>query len=198
MRKIGILGLVGVLSGSPSGLRRGRSLLYPQPPSGLRVQGSWGSRTPRIFPTARCSPWYTPCLFPGHVHGPISTSDYLSTVTSRTIRLGSSSPGAGHRGGDLLRVDLRDSEHSFYPSFSTVPLDGSTDWPVIPLDASIVSATLDLFVNSRVLRRHAIPASVDLVFFSPANRLTPDLYYQRRSIPYVDFFRRSVAFVPLT
>jgi len=36
---------------------------------------------------------------------------------------------------------------------------------VIPLDASIVSATLDLFVNS-VSFADTIPADIDLVFFS--------------------------------
>jgi len=66
------------------------------------------------------------------------------------------------------------------------------------LDAAIVSATLDLFVNS-VSFADTIPAIIDLVFFSPATGLTPDLYYQA---PYasrpVDFFSSDQSqFVPI-
>jgi len=86
----------------------------------------------------------------------------------------------------------------FYRSFLDFPLDGSTGEPPVPLNASIVSATLDLFVNS-VYYAGTIPASIDLVFFYPATGLTSQLYYQA---PYasrpVDFYSSDQSgFVPI-
>lgn len=62
-----------------------------------------------------------------------------------------------------------------YRAFLDFPLDGSTDEDVVPVDAEIVSATIEVFVNE-VSFAGTIPTLLDLVIFT-VGVLTPADFY---------------------
>jgi len=195
MRKIGILWLVGVLALGLAGC--GDSYYdYPPPPPGPGLLGivDSGDISTRPLLTVEyalpLSPAITVDIYSDYLSdGDIANDPYLGFIVTRWPETG---------GTIFFGVDSGNPNIPFYRSFLDFPLDGSTGGPVIPLNASIVSATLDLFVDS-VSFAGTIPASIDLVFFSPATGLTSDLYYQP---PYasrpVDFFSSDQSrFVPI-
>ena len=197
MRKIGILGLVGVLVVLLAGCGGGGDPYYypppppPPPPAGpglLGIEDS-GNLSTRPLLTVEYALPFSPATITVDIYsdylsdGDIANDPYLGFIVTRW-------PDTG--GTIFFGVDSGIPNIPFYRSFLDFPLD------VIPLDAAIVSATLDLFVNS-VSFADTIPASIDLVFFSPAVGLTPDLYYQ---VPYasrpVDFYSSDAStFVPI-
>ena len=193
MRKIGIIGFVGVLTVLLAGCGGGDP--YPPPGPGLLgIEDTENLSTRPLLTVVYALP-FSPATFTVDIYsdylsdGDIANDPYLGFIVTRW---------PDTRGTIFFGVDSGNPNIPFYRSFLDFPLDGSTDGPVIPLDAAIVSATLDLFVNS-VSFAGTIPASVDLVFFSPATGLTPDLYYQP---PYasrpVDFFSSDQSqFVPI-
>jgi|MudIll2142460700_1097286.scaffolds.fasta_scaffold106306_2 hypothetical protein len=199
MRKIGILGLVGVLAVLLAGCGGGDPYYYPPPPPppgpGLLGIEDTENLSTRPLLTVEYALPFSPATITVDIYsdylsdGDIANDPYLGFIVTRW---------PDTRGTIFFGVDSGIPNIPFYRSFLDFPLDGSTGWPVIPLDASIVSATLDLFVNS-VSFADTIPADIDLVFFSPATGLTPDLYYQ---VPYasrpVDFFSSDQSqFVPI-
>jgi hypothetical protein len=68
-------------------------------------------------------------------------------------------------------IDSADPNRPEYRAFLDFPLDGSTNGPVIPLDATIVSATLTVFVNF-VDFAATVPVLLDLVQY-PLTGLIP-------------------------
>jgi hypothetical protein len=75
----------------------------------------------------------------------------------------------------LFGIDSASANQLEYRAFLDFPLDGSTGEPVIPLEASILSADLTVFVNS-VEFAATVPVLLDLVQYSVAAGLTPDDY----------------------
>ena len=71
----------------------------------------------------------------------------------------------------LFGIDFADPNEPEYRAFLDFPLDGSTGQAVIPLNATIRSATLTVFVNF-VDFAAAVPVLLDLVEYSVAG-LTP-------------------------
>jgi len=201
MRKIGILAIVGVLALFLAGCGYDDSYYYPPPPPppppspGLLGFEDTPDLSTRPLLTVEYALPSSPGTFTDNIYsdhlsdGDIANDPYLGFIVTRW---------PGTEGTIFFGVDSGIPNIPFYRSFLDFPLDGSTGGPVIPLDAIIVSATLDLFVNS-VSFADTIPASIDLVFFPPATGLTPDLYYQ---LPYasrpVDFYSYDEStFVPI-
>jgi len=85
-------------------------------------------------------------------------------------------------GEDSFDIDLRK-----YRAFLTFPLDGFTSQDVVPSDALIVSATLEVFVNS-VSFASVVPSFLDLVQY-PFRGLS-SAYYDTAPISFrtLDFF----------
>lgn len=81
------------------------------------------------------------------------------------------------RGPDtlLFGIDFAAPNQPEYRAFLDFPLDGSTGEAIIPLDASIRSATLTVFVNS-VDFSAAVPVLLDLVQYSVTAGLAPADY----------------------
>lgn len=81
------------------------------------------------------------------------------------------------RGPDtlLFGIDFGDINQPDYRAFLDFPLDGSTGEAIIPLDASILSATLTVFVNF-VDYSAAVPVLLDLVQYSVTTGLGPGDY----------------------
>jgi hypothetical protein len=93
-------------------------------------------------------------------------------------------------GPGTLYFGIDDSDRNFpeYRAFLDFPLDGSTGEDVVPADAVIVSATLEVFVNEARFAT-VIPTLLDLVLY-PVSGLRPQdfnsspLVFQR-----LNFFR---------
>ena len=188
MRKIGILGFVGALALFLAGCGYDDSYYAPPPPPSPGLLGI--EDTPQNISTR---PLLTVAYTLPSSPAPITVDIYSDYLSDGDI---ANDPYLGFIvtkweatvGTIFFGVDSGNPNIPFYRSFLDFPLDGSTGEPSIPLGASIVSATLDLFVNS-VYFADTIPSSIDLVFFFPATGLTPDLYYQApyASLPF-DFF----------
>lgn len=82
------------------------------------------------------------------------------------------------RGPDTLwfGIDFGAPNQPEYRAFLDFPLDGSTGEAVIPFDASILSATLTVFVNF-VDYSAAVPVLLDLVQYSVTTGLAPTDYF---------------------
>jgi hypothetical protein len=196
MRKIWILGLVGVLAVVLAGCGGSDSASYPPPPPGLLgIEDNPQNSSTRPLLTVQytvppSSATITVDIYSDQLSdGDIANDPFLGFIVT-------TGPSTG--GTIFFGVDSGNPNIPFYRSFLDFPLDGSTGWPAIPLNAVIVSATLDLFVNS-VYYAGTIPADIDLIYFSPATGLTPSDYYQA---PYtsrpVDFFATDQStFVPI-
>ena len=198
MRKIGIFGLVSVLGLFLASCGGGDSYHPPPPPPRpglLGIEDTENISTRPLLTVAYTLPppsqgTITVDIYSDHLSdGDIANDPYLGFIVTRW-------PDTG--GTIFFGVDSGNPNIPFYRSFLDFPLDGSTGGPVIPLDASIVSATLDLYVNA-VNFADTIPADIDLVYFPPATGLTSQLYYQT---PYasrpVDFFASDQStFVPI-
>jgi len=198
MRKIGILAIVGALALLLAGCGGGDSYYPPPPPP--PSPGLLGIEdTPDISTRPLLTVTYTRPFSPTTVtvdiysdylsDGDIANDPYLGFIVTKWEATG---------GTIFFGVDSGNLNIPFYRSFLDFPLDGSTGWAFIPLDASIVSATLDLFVNS-VYFADTIPAGIDLVFFSPATGLTSQLYYQApyASRPFNFYSSDQSGFVPI-
>jgi hypothetical protein len=74
-------------------------------------------------------------------------------------------------GPETLFFGIDDSDQNLpeYRAFLDFPLDGSTGGEVIPINARIVSATLEVFINE-VSFAHIVPTLLDLVSY-PINGL---------------------------
>lgn len=96
----------------------------------------------------------------------------------------------------LFGIDRSDPHRPEYRAFLDFPLDGSTGWPAIPLDAIISSAVLRVYV-SQVRFFDTIPVLLDLVEY-PLTGLEPfdfdsvPLASRSRFDIYTDDFERFV------
>jgi hypothetical protein len=75
----------------------------------------------------------------------------------------------------LFGIDSASPNQPEFRAFLDFPLDGSTGDPVIPLNATILSATLTIFVNF-VDFAVTVPVLLDLVQYSVVAGLTPGDY----------------------
>ena len=139
MRKIGILGLVGVLAVLLAGCGGGDPYYYPPPPPPPPP----GTITVQIL-SDRAS------------DGDIAFDPFLSSYTVTT------GPSSVLFGIDSLNINLPE-----YRAFLTFPLDGITGQAIVPGDALIVSADVEVFVNLLDFAS-AIPTFLDLVQYPPA------------------------------
>lgn len=93
----------------------------------------------------------------GHIAEDLSTGTLTPPVNAGT-------PGVG-----FVRVGIDPALGLFgteYRGFLHFPLDGSTGFDEVPIDASIVSATLEIFINS-VQFATSVPVRMDLISFPP-------------------------------
>jgi hypothetical protein len=75
----------------------------------------------------------------------------------------------------LFGIDSASPNRPEYRAFLDFPLDGSTGGPAIPLNATILSADLIIFVNS-VAFASTVPVLLDLVEYSVLSGLAPGDY----------------------
>ena len=170
MRKIGILAIAGVLAVVFAGCGGNDS---SNPPPGLLGIDSPQDLSTRPLLTVV----YTVPSLPTEEITVDIYSDYLSDGDiANDPYLGFIATQWPDTGGTVFfGVDFGNPDIPYYRSFLDFPLDGSTGEPVIPLNATVVFATLDVFVNS-VYYAGTISSNVDLVFYTPPTRLTPQAY----------------------
>jgi len=139
MRKIWILGFVGLLGLFLAGCGGDDSYHYPPPPPPPPP----GTITVQIL-SDRAS------------DGDIAFDPFLSSYTVTT------GPSSVLFGIDSLNINLPE-----YRAFLTFPLDGITEQAIVPGDALIVSADVAVFVNLLDFAS-AVPTFLDLVQYPPA------------------------------
>jgi hypothetical protein len=135
MRKIGILGLVGVLALILAGCGGGDPYHYPPPPP------------PPIVPGTITVQILSDLGSDGDIAFDPFLSSYFVTNSPSTV---------------LFGIDSLDAHLPEYRAFLTFPLDGITGQPVVPSDAFIVSADVEVFVNFLDFAS-AVPTFLDLV-----------------------------------
>ena len=96
-------------------------------------------------------------------------------------------------GPETLFFGIDDSDPNFpeYRAFLDFPLDGSTGGAVIPINASIVSATLEIFINevSFDLITRIVPTWLDLVEYPIRTPLRVEDFYSTPLLTQsLDFF----------
>jgi len=167
MRKIGILGLVGVLAVLLAGCGGGDPYYYPPPPPPPPPPP--GTITVQILSDRPSD-------------GDIAFDPFLSTFTVTT------GPSSVLFGIDSLNINLPE-----YRAFLTFPLDGITGQAIVPGDALIVSADVEVFVNLLDFAS-AVPTFLDLVQYPPA-------YGGQNGLgsidPVTDFNQPPLAIVPV-
>ena len=135
MRNIGILGLVGVLALILAGCGGGDPYHYPPPPP------------PPIVPGTITVQILSDLGSDGDIAFDPFLSSYFVTNSPSTV---------------LFGIDSLDAHLPEYRAFLTFPLDGITGQPVVPSDAFIVSADVEVFVNFLDFAS-AVPTFLDLV-----------------------------------
>jgi len=84
-------------------------------------------------------------------------------------------------------IDDLDPNLAEYRAFLDFPLDGSTGGPVIPANAEIVSATLEVFITE-VSFASIVPTLIDLVSYPIIGLRVEDFHSSPLSSQSVDFF----------
>jgi len=185
MRKIWIFGLVGVLALFLAGCGGSDSVPITGPGLvGIADRPTVSITAPEL--TVR----YTIPSVPGTTFTAIILSDQptdgdiaFDSVTS--VYSVTKGPSA-----ILFGIDSADPHHPEYRAFLDFPLDGSTGDDVIPLDASIVSATLKISVDF-VDFASTVPVLLDLVQYPVVTGLTfadyNSAFLATRSLDIFDF-----------
>lgn len=88
-------------------------------------------------------------------------------------------------------IDDNDPNFPEYRAFLDFPLDGSTGQDVVPADAVIVAATLELFVNE-VSFASPVPTLLDLVQYSISGLTSGDFVSVPLAFRSLDFFSSDV------
>jgi hypothetical protein len=166
MRKIGILGLVGVLALVLAGCGGGDDRVTITGPGLVEIADS-----PTVLITApELTVVYTIPLTPGTFTAQILSDQpndgdiAFDPVTSVfTVTRGPSTI--------LFGIDSANSHSPEYRAFLDFPLDGSAEGDIIPLDAIIVSATLAVSVDF-VDFAATVPVLLDLVQYPVVTGLT--------------------------
>ena len=158
MRKIGILGLVGVLALVLAGCGGGYSSSPPPFVTGpglVGIDDSSSNTSPLLTVTYRLPPSATPItvkiLSDLASDGDIAFDPVLSSFTVTTGPL-----------TVLFGIDSLNTHLPEYRAFLTFPLDGITNQPVVPGNALILSADVEVFVDLLDFAS-AVPTFLDLV-----------------------------------
>lgn len=166
MRKLGILGIVGVLALFLAGCGGGDDR---DPITGPGLVGI-ADRTTVSITNPELTVQYTRPSISGTFTArilsdqPIDGDIAFDTVTSIfTVTKGSSTI--------LFGIDSANSHNPEYRAFLDFPLDGSTGDDIVPLDAIIVSASLTVFVDF-VDFAATVPVLLDLVQYPVDTGLT--------------------------
>ena len=200
MRKIGILGLVGVLAVLLAGCGGGDPYSYPPPPpppppivTGPGLVGlddSSDATAPLLIVTYTVPPSTTPItvsiLSDIASDGDIAFDPFLSSFTVTT------GPSSVLFGIDSFNINLPE-----FRAFLTFPLDGVTGQPVVPGNALIVSAEVEVFVNLLDFAS-TVPTFLDLVQY-PYRGLSA-IYFDAIPLatrPVFDFFASDVGGPPV-
>jgi hypothetical protein len=166
MRKIGILGLVGVLALLLAGCGGEDHHVTITGPGLVGLDDTSSTTAPLLTVTYTVPPSTTPVtvkiLSELASDGDIAFDPVLS---SYTVTAG---PSSVLFGIDSLDIDLPE-----FRAFLTFPLDGVTGQPVVPGDASIVSADVEVFVD-RLDFASSVPTFLDLVQYPSGNLAAVD------------------------
>ena len=185
MRKLGILGLVGVLALFLAGCGGGDNGPRVTGPGLVGLDDSSNTTAPLLTVTYTVPPSTTPVtveiLSELASDGDIAFDPILSTFT---VTAGPSSV--------LFGVDSRDFDLPEFRAFLTFPLDGLNGQPVVPGDASIVSANVEVLVD-RLDFATTVPTFLDLVQFPFGNLAAVDFNaVPLATRPVFDFFDSDV------
>jgi len=161
MRKIGILGLVTVLALVLAGCGGGSSAPPPIATGGglVGLDDSSDATAPLLTVTYTVPPSTIPVTV--SILGDLASDGDIAfdpVLSSFTVTTGSSSV--------LFGIDSFNTNLPEFRAFLTFPLDGVTGQPIVPGDAFILSATVDVFVN-RLDFASAVPTFLDLVQYPP-------------------------------
>jgi len=158
MRKIGILAIVGVLALFLAGCGGGDSYSYPPPPVGPGLVGfdDTSSATSPLLTVTYTVPPFTTRTTVRILSDLASDGDiaFDPVLSSFTVTTGSSTV--------LFGIDSLNFNLPEFRAFLTFPLDGVTGQPVVPGDALIVSADVEVFVNLLDFAS-TVPTFLDLV-----------------------------------
>jgi hypothetical protein len=187
MRKIGILGLVGVVAVVLAGCGGGG---YSSPPiatgPGLVGIDDSSSNTSPLLTVTFTVPG-TPGTATVQILSDLPSDGDIAfdpVLSSFTIITGSSSVQFGI---DSLNINLPE-----YRAFLTFPLDGITGQPIVPGDALIVSADVEVFVNLLDFAS-TVPTFLDLVQYPPRGLAAIDFNaVPLATRPVFDFFASDV------
>lgn len=166
MRKTGILALVGVLALVLSGCGGGDNGRVVTGPGLVGLDDTSSSTAPLLTVTYTVPPSTTPItvniLSDLASDGDIAFDPVFSSFTV------TAAPPTVLFGIDSLDIDLPE-----FRAFFTFPLDGATGQPVVPSDALIVSADVEVFVNLLDFAS-AVPTFLDLVQYPFRNLAAVD------------------------
>lgn len=155
MRKIGMFWLVGVLALALAACGGGETVEVVTGPGLVGLDDTSSDTSPLLTVTytvpASATPITVRILSDLASDGDISFDPILSSFFVTT------SPSTVLFGVDSLNINLPE-----FRAFLTFPLDGVTGQPVVPGDAFIVSANVDVFVNLFDFAS-AVPTFLDLV-----------------------------------
>jgi hypothetical protein len=163
MRKIEILGLVGVLALILAGCGGGDPYHYPPPPPPPIVTGpglvgiddSSSNTSPLL--TVRYTVPGTPGTFTVQILSDLASDGDIAfdpVLSSFTVTTGPSTV--------LFGIDSLNAHLPEYRAFLTFPLDGVTNQPVVPGNALILYAEVEVFVDLLDFAS-AVPTFLDLV-----------------------------------
>ncbi len=180
MRKIGFLGLVGILALILAGCGGGDNGQVVRGPGLVGLDDTSDATAPLLTVTYTVPPSTTPItveiLSDLASDGDIAFDPVLSSFTVTT------GPPTVLFGIDSFDIDLPE-----FRAFLTFPLDGFTGQPVVPSDALIDSAFVEVFVD-RLDFASAVPTFLDLVQYPFRNLGSGD--------PSIDFDAAVLAAVP--
>ncbi|MCR4309970.1 MAG: hypothetical protein NUW14_08150 [Deltaproteobacteria bacterium] len=185
MRKIWILGLVGVLALVLAGCGGGDDRRDVRGPGLVGLDDTNTTTAPLLIVTYMVPPLTTPITV--NILSDLASDGDIAFdpgFSSFTVTAG---PPSVLFGIDSFDIDLPE-----FRAFLTFPLDGATGQPVVPGGASIVSADVEVFVD-RLDFASAVPTFLDLVQYPFRNLAAVDFNaVPLATRPVFDFFASDV------
>jgi hypothetical protein len=192
MRKIGILAIVGVLTLSLAGCGGSDP---PPPPPPITGPGLVGFDDTSSDTSPLLTVTYTLPTTPGTVTVQIlsdlaSDGDIAFDPVRSIFTVTTGSPSV------LFGIDSFNINFPEYRAFLTFPLDGSTGQPIVPGDAFIVAADVEVFVNLFDFAS-TVPTFLDLVEYPFRGLSAIDFDAPVLATRPVDFFASDLGFFVL-
>ena len=185
MRKLGILGLVGVLALVLAGCGGGDNGRVVTGPGLVGLDDTGSATAPLLSVTYTVPPSTTPVTV--KILSELASDGDIAFDPVHSSFIVTAGPSSV-----LFGIDSRDINLPEFRAFLTFPLDGFTGQPVVPGDASIVSADVEVFVD-RLNFASSVPTFLDLVQYPFDNLAAVDFNaVPLATRPVFDFFASDV------